>query len=108
MSRTKRREERRPAASPALLYDEEGRRYSGVVCDVSSRGLFVQPLARLPSNVGIGSRLRVVYLADSVAGGGGRDAMAVVRWTGSSPQHQCMGLGLELVGAPALVPHRVG
>ncbi len=98
-------EKRQNVARAALFYYWNGGAERGIVCDVSPKGIFLQPLERAPESVQVGARLRVVFMAEVAGAERKVDCSAVVRWVGKHPHFKSPGLGLEFEEArPDLTP----
>jgi hypothetical protein len=70
---------------------------SGELLDVSPGGCFVAPIGLTPA---IGAQL---WVTGSTSAGEPIRAPAVVRWTGMSRAHKCIGFGVSfLAGVPAV------
>ena len=91
-----RKQVRKKAALATLFYPTGSGSQRGIVCDLSARGVFVRPIGTLPAQFGIGSRVRVVFVAQVGKAQRTVDAHGVVRWVGHSQEHGTSGVGIEL------------
>jgi hypothetical protein len=92
--RNLRRAARMRDASAALWYAGAGSSsLRGVICDANEGGVFLRPVDVVPQHVGVGTRLRVIFLRAEAK----VDRLGIVRWAGTSKDHACAGFGIQFV-----------